>query len=268
MKTKYKTFPPLFKFKHYMIKKKQNELTNIAQIIKKAQSKKELLYYINNITVRDIKKIERRTVGQSSNTNWFYYRRGVITGTTTYRIVNAVKKGKENENINNAISKLYNQQLFYPAIKYGRDNEQNAIDAFTKIIRPKHHGLKIKQVGLRLDHNHPYIGGSADGEVQCLCCKNMILEVKCPFSIKDHSVKTHGHQLAYLNDKLELRKNHYYYYQIQTYLGIYGYDKAYFCIWTKKDTHIIIIEYDHQLWLNMKSNLCKYYFDFYLKHLV
>ena len=58
-------------------------------------------------------------------------------------------------------------------------------------------------------------------------------------------------------------------YQIQTYLRIYGYDEAYFCIWTKKDTHIIIIiEYDHQLWLNMKSNLCKYYFDFYLKHLV
>ena len=249
-----------------MKRERRKKLTRIAQILSDSCTKDEFLHKLEDISERDIKAIERRTRDQSRNPDWFYYRQAVITGTLARRISLSVKKGEGcNYKINAAISKIDCQQLYYPAIRYGRDNESNAIQAFIKIMQPQHTNLEVHFKGLQLDKTTPFIGASTDGWVICQCCPEArVIEVKCPYSIRESSVSTDGINLSYLDENLDLRVNHQYYYQIQTYLGVYNCNKAYFAVWTPRDLHIREINFDKKLWKEMKSELYEYYTNFYL----
>ena len=251
-----------------MIKKRQDSLLNVAQLISTSRTRQEFLNKLQNITLRELWMIERRTRGQSRNVNWFHYRKSIITATLSYRIANAVKRGEESERINTAITKIESVQLFYPAITYGRENEQNGIDSFIKIFKTKHFDVRVIQPGLCLDKTCLIIGGSADAIVICSCCGPSILEIKCPYSLRNDRALKDGNKLVYLDENFKLRTKTSYYYQIQTYLGIYGFEKAYLGVWTPKDILIIDIEFDKHFWVNLKRELCMYYFNSYLKHVV
>ena len=247
--------------------KRQKNLPNIAQMIKCSKNKQEFIIQLKSITLREINRIEMRTRKQSKNYLWSYFRQSCVTGTLIKRINSAAQKDEDNEKLNYAIAKTQHKALWYPPIVWGRSNEQNGIDAFIKEMRSIHNNLKAHETGLRMDINQPYIAGSIDAKLTCSCHPPAVLEIKCPYSIKDSDVKTDGYKLAYLDENLELRTNHEYYYQLQTYLGIYNYDIGYFCIWTTLGVHIQQIRLDRKLWSTLKDNIHKYYFSHYLKHL-
>ena len=117
---------------------------------------------------------------------------------------------------------------------------------------------------MRLDETHHFIGGSIDGLVECSCCEPRILEVKCPYSIRDGSVAIDGYKLSYLTRDLKLKNTHQYYYQLQTYLGVYKCREGYFCIYTPNDVLILRIELDTNFWTELKNKLCEYYEHCYL----
>ena len=259
------TFPKEWKFKKYLRKKQEQKLLCAEHLIQQDSTTQRAAFFNKQLySRREIDMIERRTRGQADNPSWFYYRKAIITGTITKRVSNAVKRGESNETLNKAITKLYSSSLNYPALVYGRENECNGVMAFIKNIKSKHHNLMVTQAGLKLDPIHPFIGASVDGIITCSCCEPAILEVKCPYSIRDNCVATHGHNLQYLTETLELKKNHTYYYQLQTYLGIYGYSKGYFCVWTPRDVLILEIAFNKDFWCSLKKDLCTYYKDNYL----
>ncbi len=197
-------FPHIWKFKKYNKIERREKVLSIGNIIDHSTCIHDCLNKIKNITRRDINTIERRTRQQSKNDDWFHYRCGMITGTLTCRVSHSVKKGEKRENINTAITKREYFPLYYPAIIYGRDNEELGVAAFTKKMRSKHYDLKVKSAGLRIDDTLHFIGASVDGIVECLCCKPSILEVKCPYSIRDGTVAMDGYKLQYLTDDLKL----------------------------------------------------------------
>ena len=106
-----------------------------------------------------------------------------------------------------------------PAIKYGRANGNTARNLFFTLESPKHRNVKVEQCGLFVKSDRPYIAGSPDGIVSCNCCPKAVLEIKCPFTLADKSVKDGWRNLDYLNmnDKqiLELTQKHPYYTQLQ-----------------------------------------------------
>ena len=261
------TFPLQKKFHRYMHVKRQRDLPNITQFIKSSKTKEEFINQLQEITLREINRIELRTRRQSKNHLWTYYRHSIVTGTLTKRINRAAIKNENSERLNYAIAKTQPRAMWYPAVVWGRTNEYKGINAFIKEMRSTHINLTAHEVGLKLDSTHPFIGGSVDAKLTCDCCPPAILEIKCPFSIKDSDVKTDGYQLSYLDENLELRKGHDYYFQLQTYLGIYNYDVGYFCIWTTRGVHIQRILLDREFWSSLKTNICTYYFAHYLKHL-
>ena len=71
---------------------------------------------------------------------------------------------------------------------WGRDNEELGIAAFIKTTKSIHYNLKVTRAGLRLDQNHNFIGAS----IECSCCEPAILEVKCPYRIRDGTVAVDG----------------------------------------------------------------------------
>jgi hypothetical protein len=82
----------------------------------------------------------------------------------------------------------------------------------------------VKQCGLFVISDRPYIAGSSDGIDSYNCCPKAVLEIKCPFILADKSVKDGWNNLDYLNinDKqiLELNQKHPYYIQLQGQMAV------------------------------------------------
>ena len=76
-----------------------------------------------------------------------------------------------------------------PAIKYGRANENTAKTCFSPWSPQKHRNLKVEQCGLFVKSDRSYIAGSPDEIVSYNCCPQAVLEIKCPFTLADKSVK-------------------------------------------------------------------------------
>ena len=232
-------FPPTWKFNTFYKGHRRKYVLSIANIIENSSNIDDCLTRIKNISKRKINTIERRTKFQAKEEDWFYYRKGIITGTVTCRVSNSIKKGVNSDTVNASISKHYYVPLYYPALVWGRDKEELGIAAFIK--------------------------ASIDGLVECSCCEPAILEVKCPYSIRHGTVAVDGKKLQYLTDDLKLKQNHTYYYQLQTYLGVYKYKMGYFCVYTPRDVLILRIDFDKDFWEKLKNDLYGYYKDYYLK---
>ena len=82
----------------------------------------------------------------------------------------------------------------------------------------------MSESGLVLTEKNPFIGALPDSNVDCSCCGSGLLEVKCPSSIKCE--KPFHENLSFLtlgeNDKVTLKQNHPYFYQVQGQMGVTG----------------------------------------------
>lgn len=92
--------------------------------------------------------------------------------------------------------------------------------------------------GLFVDPTLPYLAASPDG----LIGDNSIIEIKCPFSIRDFTPENayKENKIKYLeqkDDKLSLKKSHDYFYQVQGQLHITQRKFCYFVVWTPKGKH-------------------------------
>ena len=257
-------WPKLWRFEKFCKFKRRKNLPSLSDIIKDVKNRKE---FMNKLyTRRSIKKIERLTKKQANSTEWFYYRKGMVTATIAKRLVYAVKNENVNDNLRRAIEKKDSSILHYPALVYGRENESQGVRAFYNFMKYRHKNLRIQQVGLKIDENLKFLAGSSDGVVSCSCCsESRLLEIKCPFRLRNSSIKTNGHLLEYLDGDSNLIKSHSYYYQINVCLGVWKCKTCYFVIYTPKDILIKEIHFDEQLFKTMKESVKEYYFKYYLK---
>lgn len=70
------------------------------------------------------------------------------------------------------------------ATTYGCTHEKEAIEACKSRLLG-HSGFIVKSCGFIVDLEAPFLGASSDGLVECSCCGQGVLEVKCPFRAKD-----------------------------------------------------------------------------------
>ena len=67
--------------------------------------------------------------------------------------------------VNNVDNNLEN----LPAIKWGRNHEKKALTYFFAKEAVKHQNAKIKECGIFMDKNKPYLAASPDGIFSCKC---------------------------------------------------------------------------------------------------
>ncbi|KAH9379544.1 hypothetical protein HPB48_004257 [Haemaphysalis longicornis] len=106
-----------------------------------------------------------------------------------------------------------------PPMKYGRETEAEALLKYKSLSEKQHEDVTFKEAGLFVRTEHVYLGATPDLLVECSCCGAGVVEVKCPWKVKD------GQLSDLLSDKngcvtevdgeLELKKTHRYYYQVQ-----------------------------------------------------
>ena len=253
---------------------KEDHLINIDEIIKNSESATECCEKINNLfTPEVIAKIDTCTRGQSTNEQWYLYRKGVITGSKAHEVLTKMKKietGKGGTvdiwSCKQKISGLTFINPNIPALKYGRDMEIEAVNAFLDVMRKNHTNVSVSECGLILDRTMPYIGASPDRLFSCSCCGVACVEIKCPYSVNYTTPDdTNLDYLLKVDDEIKLKRTHKYFTQCMMQMGVTNISKLYFVVWTPHGLIIDHISFDPELWSSMKHKFEKFYKEFYLK---
>ena len=107
-------------------------------------------------------------------------------------------------------------------------------------MNDEHQDFCVIESGLIIHKDYPFIAASPDGVVNCLCCGNGYVEVKCPYKYKDLNISDIvADSKSYLkrnnNGAICLMETHSYMYQIQTQLLVTEYSYCDFFVYTNKD---------------------------------
>ena len=112
-----------------------------------------------------------------------------------------------------------------PAIKYGREHENDARKAFADIVVKKHQNGRLLESGLLASKAFPFIRATPDNIFTCRCCdcQKVPVEYKCPYKLRQKHIPESYKELDFLQEtdgRIHLRKSHKYYSQITTQMAL------------------------------------------------
>ena len=148
------------------------------------------------------------------------------------------------------------------ATEWGIEKEEIARQAYLEIASRKHQSLTLSTTGLCVNPLYPHLGASPDALISCECCGEGIVEIKCPFSIRDQDPNTlrdtkKDFFLQHTVTGLRLSQKHNYYFQIQGQLAIC--DRAFcdFVCWTPEGIYTERVARDLKFFVKLKEKLDK-----------
>ncbi|XP_012945416.2 uncharacterized protein LOC106013658 [Aplysia californica] len=224
------------------------------------------------------KLLEETTRQQGSSTTWHNHRKGRITGSNIKRVVRKIEE--LNRKVNAATTSLTHHLLsggpdlsHIPAIKWGRDSEESGLQEFEASMHSNHLNVTLRRAGLYVKSTHPYIGASPDAVLHCDCHGLSTVELKCPFKLKGKNIVDNYAQTDFLckgeNGDLELKRDHAYYYQVQTQLAVTGFTAGFFCVSSLDGKPFIIqVLRDDKLWEDIQQKLVVFFKGYISKHLL
>ncbi|XP_074040945.1 uncharacterized protein [Leptinotarsa decemlineata] len=225
---------------------------------------REEINFLNKLkkSQEEIDDIERETNDQSSSILWMEERQKRITASNFGKIC----KMKSNTRTINTIKELlYKKFKGNKATEYGKLNESFAIEYFES-----KHNVKVRKSGFFIDKTFYFLGANPDGLVN----NDAIVEIKCPFNIKDMSqeerIRTNKIKFGKVeNHTFVLNRKHNYYFQVQGQLAITKREKCFFVVWSPKGFLVEGISRDKHFWKNeMVLKLKIFYFNCLLPKLV
>ena len=223
--------------------------------------------------------VESTTRNQSESKCWIDHRKGRLTASKHheyYTKINTVLKtrGKIQPKTTQLVSSLIyqnNDLSKLQAIKWGREHEKDALRAFYSLEATKHVDFKLEKAGLFLDKARAYIGASPDALMYCKCHGKAVIEIKCPFNIKDAVIIDSFQKCEFLtkiNDSIILKSSHKYYTQLNSQMALAGTKIGYFVVWTKKDILIQQIPEDKKFWMTVSTNLEIFFKNYVAKRIL
>ena len=223
--------------------------------------------YLFNLSEDQINDIEKITIGQSENEDWYKYRKGRITASNFYRVhtkVQTIRSSGDSGYMStkNLLEYLQGSEVpeSLPALQYGRHMEEVAKQVYFKHFQENHQNATIRDCGLFIHISKQYLGASPDALVECSCCGKGVLEIKCPFSIMYQTPLPEN--LSYLisqDRKVSLKQGHKYYAQIQGQMAITKRDWCHFYVFTHAGFHLETIKFDESYWNLLETNLSWFY---------
>lgn len=218
---------------------------NYSELLKQCQNTEI------SVTAEQAKVVENATREQSNSKLWYRFRAGRITA-SKMKTACCTDPTLPAQSLIKSVCYPESYKFSSRATGWGCEHEKFARDIFLDKLKLSHDNVKLEEVGFFINPDVPFIGASPDGMVSCDCCGQNVIEIKCPFCVKDSTFDDIDDKTFYLkrgnDDQLKLDVKHQYYYQVQTQLGVCKIESAYFVVWTEKDLHIEQIMFDEVLW--------------------
>lgn len=184
--------------------------------------------------------VEEVTHAQSSSLVWHEQRAGRITASTAHLAMKARDKPTL------LVSKICKPQLTpinAPAVIWGRRHEDVAFRLYKEAMTEgtcssmkvsKQHVLcTTKKSGLHISRTLTYLAASPDGIVDCKCCGQGVMEIKCPYKHKDSPiVEAVQDQHFCLDPEMNIKKDHHYFTQVQMQMFVCNTTYADLLLWT------------------------------------
>ena len=184
---------------------------------------------------RQIQTIQKFTVAQAQSLLWLAVRRGRITSSNFGGAISLARRNVDpTQSFTNYLLKSKDISKM-PAVKYGIDYESTAVQDYENAFEKKvvRCGIFMSECGM--------LGGSPDGLVD----DDGIIEIKCPYKIKDINSANDLSRLGYLHKNheghYELSDTHKYYHQVQGNLYVTNRSYCDFIVWSAKLLYCIRI---------------------------
>lgn len=236
---------------------------------------------------RIVEEVEVLTRGQSTNDDWFTWRKNRITASVAHCIANCrYVCGKSKTPPASYLAAVTGEgpRVQTRAMSWGIHKEAEVVRRYQTLKSTAlGRSVSVLDCGLFIDAGRPWLAASPDGIVtdsrtgQWLLC----LEVKCPYKhrhnrvedacrddrafcleIQDEDGQRPGRPPVYA-----LKTSHSYYTQIQCQLAVTGLKRADLVVFTLKETAIVPVAFDPDLWEETVSKLQVFYRDAVLPRL-
>lgn len=194
--------------------------------------------------------LEENTREQKNCDLWKAERRTRLTASLFGRVVKA-RSPSSYKNIAESI--INKNEITTSAMQHGLLYEKVAVELYTKLT-----GRACTAAGLFIHKDYPYLAGSPDGLID----DDGLIEVKCPYSVKD--IHPDEVKLKYLQNDGMLKNTHEYYYQIQGLLEITDRNWCDFVVYTFKGIKIQRIERNEKLFKIILPKLKKFYLFYFI----
>ncbi|XP_058443619.1 uncharacterized protein LOC131425609 [Malaya genurostris] len=167
-------------------------------------------------------RIRQLTTSQADGAHWIVFRRGRITASV---FKEACHTSLQSPSIS-LIKKICYDNEIIAAIQYGKKNEARAYEKlFASVFQCHTNTVKknwsLSRTGLVIPTEHPYLGASPDGIIECDCHGTIVVEIKCPNSARNDEDFTDTllhmtNPFILMNEREEIVLNcrHKYYYQV------------------------------------------------------
>lgn len=224
--------------------------------------------------------IEMRTRHQRESDLWRWLRIGRITASVLKEAVNTSNVAPPpKKTLIKKICHPYLSMIDSPALAYGRRNEVHARRKLEKLLKD-HQGLVISDSGLFISSTKPFLAASPDVKGSCKCCGKFVVELKCPYRldsrslldeqlcIKDLCNKPNSFVKINSDDSISMATTHQYYYQLQAQIFLSNSDFGLFMIWSKKESVLIRVERDLELWKHCVDRSQLFFYNIILPELL
>nr|XP_054759987.1 uncharacterized protein LOC129266168 [Lytechinus pictus] len=225
-------------------------------------------------STQSVEALELETRGQATSTTWIEHRKGRVTGSVAHAVLTKerTREGKPDTDTSALLKRVMGYEkpdMAIPALKYGREMEDEARRAFFTESKEHHSRLSVRECGMFVDRNNPYIAASPDGIVECNCCGRGVLEIKCPYNVA-HTAPT-ADNVPYLirkDGKIDLKENHPYYSQVQLEMGVTKTRYCDFFVYSRKGQMTVRVYADEERWDELVKRSTTFFRDCVAKEIV
>ncbi|XP_032081019.1 uncharacterized protein LOC116513859 [Thamnophis elegans] len=218
-----------------------------------------------------VAEVERETRGQWRNPEWHKWRENRITASIAPKISNSkFANGRSSKVPQSYLKEVVGSRSAArtPAMNWGVRNEKKAVEAYETLkSSTAKKPVKVKECGIIVDKDKPWLAASPDGIVQDAGTgKDLsLLEVKCPYKYRNKTVTEACQDKTFCleneSNSYSLKKNHPYYTQVQCQMKVSGLKKTDFVVHTNKETAIAPVDFDPAFWKQTVPKLEKFYTD-------
>ena len=172
------------------------------------------------VTPAMVSRLAQLTRDQSKSKLWFQYRARRITASRLRQVLHT-DPHQPSLSLLKSICYPEINRFSTQATSWGCEHEKEALLAYKAQMVTNHGGFEISCCGFVVSAEHPFLGASPDALIQCDCCGQGVVEIKCPLCANQMSFVEAADRvgtfcLSELSEgTLKLKCDHSYYYQCQ-----------------------------------------------------